>query len=112
MTMYRITIYRGRMPTVSLPRTPAGRVAALSLIAAPIGVLGALSAWVLVKLIGLLTNRAVPAGLDDPAADGRPAPLTVAVPRGGRGRPRGEPDREVGPDHPWTRDPRGDGGGR
>src|SRR4051794_15018927 len=59
MTIYRITIYPGRMPTVSLPRTSAGRVAALSLIAAPIGVLGALSAWVLVKLIGLLTSIAL-----------------------------------------------------
>jgi len=47
------------MPTISLPRTSAGRVAALSLIAVPIGVLGALSAWVLVKLIGLLTSIAL-----------------------------------------------------
>src|SRR3954463_2983929 len=47
------------MPTISFPRTSTGRVAALSVIAIPIGVLGALSAWVLVKLIGLLTSIAL-----------------------------------------------------
>jgi H+/Cl- antiporter ClcA/CBS domain-containing protein len=47
------------MPSISFPRTSTGRIAALSLIAAPIGVLGALSAWVLVKLIGLLTSVAL-----------------------------------------------------
>jgi len=47
------------MPTISYPRTSTGRIAALSVIAAPIGVLGALSAWVLVKLIGLLTSIAL-----------------------------------------------------
>src|SRR3954447_14472993 len=59
MTIYRITIYPGEMPTISFPRTSTGRVAALSVIAIPIGVLGALSAWVLVKLIGLLTSIAL-----------------------------------------------------
>jgi CIC family chloride channel protein len=47
------------MPTISYPRTSTGRIAALSVIAAPIGVLGALSAWILVKLIGLLTSIAL-----------------------------------------------------
>jgi chloride channel protein, CIC family len=47
------------MASISLPRSSAGRVAALSVIAVPIGVLGALSAWVLVKLIGLLTSVAL-----------------------------------------------------
>jgi chloride channel protein, CIC family len=47
------------MPTISYPRTSTGRIAALSVIAAPIGTLGALSAWVLVKLIGLLTSIAL-----------------------------------------------------
>jgi len=47
------------MPTISFPRSSTGRVAALSLIAIPIGVLGALSAWALVKLIGLLTSIAL-----------------------------------------------------
>jgi chloride channel protein, CIC family len=47
------------MPPISFPRTPTARVAALSLVAAPIGVLGALSAWLLVKLIGLLTSVAL-----------------------------------------------------
>src|SRR5262245_58243914 len=59
MTTYRITIYSVGMPRISSPRTSTGRVAALSLIAAPIGVLGAISAWVWVKLIGLLTSAAL-----------------------------------------------------
>src|SRR6478736_2976276 len=59
MSTYRITIYHGGMRTISYPRTSTGRIAALSLVAAPIGVLGALSAWVLVKLIGLLTSIAL-----------------------------------------------------
>src|SRR3954462_9720157 len=59
MTIYRITIYHRLMPTISFPRSSTGRIAALSLIAIPIGVLGALSAWALVKLIGLLTSIAM-----------------------------------------------------
>ncbi len=47
------------MASISYPRSSTGRIAALSVIAAPIGVLGALSAWVLVKLIGLLTSIAL-----------------------------------------------------
>jgi len=47
------------MASISYPRSSTGRIVALSVIAAPIGVLGALSAWVLVKLIGLLTSIAL-----------------------------------------------------
>jgi len=47
------------MASISYPRSSTGRIVALSVIAAPIGVLGALSAWVIVKLIGLLTSIAL-----------------------------------------------------
>ena len=47
------------MASISYPRSSTRRIAALSVIAAPIGVLGALSAWLLVKLIGLLTSIAL-----------------------------------------------------
>ncbi len=47
------------MRSPSFPRTSTGRMAALSLLAVPIGVLGALAASVLVKLIGLLTSIAL-----------------------------------------------------
>src|SRR5262245_15678045 len=82
MTTYRITIYPDAMPSVSYPRTSTGRVAAMSLIAAPIGVLGALSAWVLVKLIGLLTSIALfqqVSTIPPPMSDLHPGPWLFLV---------------------------------
>src|SRR4051795_11981670 len=70
------------MPTISFPRSSTGRVAALSLIAIPIGVLGALSAWALVKLIGLLTSIALfqeVATTPPPMSDLHPGPWLFLV---------------------------------
>jgi len=70
------------MPTISYPRSSTGRIAALSLIAAPIGVLGALSAWVLVKLIGLLTSIALfhqVSTIPPPMSDLHPGPWLFLV---------------------------------
>src|SRR3954462_6135448 len=107
------------MPTISFPRSSTGRVAALSLIAIPIGGLAAPSARALGTRFGVVPavrlaneHRAVPRGVDDATADERPASGAMAVPRRGRRRAGGERDRAVGADRPWARDPRGDGGRR
>ena len=70
------------MPSISYPRSSTGRIAALSLVAAPIGVLGALSAWVLVKLIGLLTSIALfqqVSTIPPPMSDLHPGPWLFLV---------------------------------
>ena len=57
-------------------------MAAISLVAVPIGVLGALSAWVLVKLIGLLTSIALFQQVTTrppPMSDLHPGPWLFAV---------------------------------